>query len=192
MKRIIKTSIALLLAAQLFSCAPNGLNVKATEIAKKFYTEYLKNDVAYNPTKAEKIKKKYMTDVMVEEIDLRTKEMEADAVTGVQDSTDMIKNMQVEEGEDEDWAKVTFDCFQEEGMEYKIYEIYLHFRDIGNRRWIDTLNMIVYDVDKDGDKSQTSYNTKYANKETLTEEDKAAMERIKKYYEELAEEGYIG
>ena len=83
MKRIIKASIALLLAAQLFSCAPNGLNVKATEIAKKFYTEYLKNDIAYNAAKAEKIKKKYMTDVMVEEIDLRTKEMEADAVTGV-------------------------------------------------------------------------------------------------------------
>lgn len=184
--------VLLSMVALLSSCAPNGLNVKATEIAKKFYTEYLKNDAAYNPTKAEKIKKKYMTDVMVEEIDLRTKEMEADAVTGVQDSTDMIKKMQVEEGEDEDWAKVTFDCFQEEGMEYKIYEINLHFRDIGNRRWIDTLNMIVYDVDKDGDKSQTSYNTKYANKETLTEEDKAAMERIKKYYDELAEEGYIG
>lgn len=192
MKRIIKASIALLLAAQLFSCAPNGLNVKATEIAKKFYTEYLKNDIAYNAAKAEKIKKKYMTDVMVEEIDLRTKEMEADAVTGVQDSTNMLKRMEVLEGEDEDWAKVIFDLFEEEGMEYRIYEINLHFRDIGNRRWIDTLDMIVYDVDKDGDKSQTEHKTKFANKETLTDDDRAAMERIRKYYEDLAEEGYIG
>ena len=192
MKRFIKTMILLSTVALLSSCAPNGLNVKATEIAKKFYTEYLKNDVAYNSAKAEKIKKKYMTDVMCEEIDLRTKEMEADAVTGVQDSTNMLKRMEVLEGEDENWAKVIFDCFQEEGMEYKIYEINLHFRDIGNRRWIDTLDMIVYDVDKDGDKSQTTHKTKFANKETLTDDDRAAMERIRKYYEDLAEEGYIG
>ena len=184
--------ILLSMAALLSSCAPNGLNVKATEIAKKFYTEYLKNDVAYNSAKAEKIKKKYMTDVMCEEIDLRTKEMEADAVTGVQDSTNMLKKMEVLEGEDEDWAKVIFDLFEEEGMEYRIYEINLHFRDIGNRRWIDTLDMIVYDVDKDGDKSQTTHKTKFANKETLTDDDRAAMERIRKYYEDLAEEGYIG
>ena len=192
MKRFIKTMILLSMAALLSSCAPNGLNVKATEIAKKFYTEYLKNDVAYNSAKAEKIKKKYMTDVMCEEIDLRTKEMEADAVTGVQDSTNMLKKMEVLEGEDEDWAKVIFDLFEEEGMEYRIYEINLHFRDIGNRRWIDTLDMIVYDVDKDGDKSQTTHKTKFANKETLTDDDRAAMERIRKYYEDLAEEGYIG
>ena len=192
MKRIIKASIALLSVALLFSCVPNGLNVKATEIAKKFYTEYLKNDIAYNAAKAEKIKKKYMTDVMVEEIDLRTKEMEADAVTGVQDSTDMIKKMQVVEGEDEDWAKVIFDMKAEEGQEYGIYEINLHFRDVENRRLIDTLNLTVYDVDKDGDKSQREYMTKFANKETLTEEDKAAMENIRKYYDELAEEGFIG
>lgn len=192
MKRFIKTMILLSMAALLSSCAPNGLNVKATEIAKKFYTEYLKNDVAYNSAKAEKIKKKYMTDVMCEEIDLRTKEMEADAVTGVQDSTNMLKKMEVLEGKDEDWAKVIFDLFEEEGMEYRIYEINLHFRDIGNRRWIDTLDMIVYDVDKDGDKSQTEHKTKFANKETLTDDDRAAMERIRKYYEDLAEEGYIG
>ena len=68
----------------------------------------------------------------------------------------------------------------------------MHFRDIGNRRWIDTLDMIVYDVDKDGDKSQTEHKTKFANKETLTDDDRAAMERIRKYYEDLAEEGYIG
>lgn len=192
MKRIIKTSIALLSVALLFSCAPNGLNVKVTEIAKKFYTEYLKNDIANNAAKAEKIKKKYMTDVMVEEIDLRTKEMEADAVTGVQDSTGMIDRIVITDGQNEDWAKVTFDMKAEEGQEYSIYEVDLHFRDVGNRRMIDTLNLTVYDVDKDGDKSQREYVTKFANKETLTEEDKAAMENIRKYYDELAEEGFIG
>lgn len=192
MKKLLKTTILLSLVATLVSCAPNGLNMKATEIAKKFYTAYLKQSVTLNLKKMEKIKKTYMTEVMCEELDLRTKEMEVDSITGVQDPTGMIDRLEVTEGQDEDWAKVTFDMKQEEGQEYGIYEIDLHFRDVGKKRLIDTLNMTVYDVDKDGDKSQREYMTRFANKEILTDEDKAAMANIRKYYDELEEEGFIG
>ena len=192
MKKFLKTTMLLSLVAMLVSCAPNGLNMKATEIANKFYTAYLRQSVTLNLKKMEKIKKTYMTEVMCEELDLRTKEMEADSITGVQDPTGMIDRLEVTEGQDEDWAKVTFDMKQEEGQEYGIYEIDLHFRDVGNKRLIDTLNMTVYDVDKDGDKSRREYMTRFANKETLTDEDKAAMANIRKYYDELEEEGFIG
>ena len=81
MKEVFKKSkIALvLLFAFLVSCgSPNSLNKKATEIAKSFYTEYLKACDTLDEKKILDVKKKYMTDVMVEEVDLRSKQIEAD------------------------------------------------------------------------------------------------------------------
>lgn len=176
----------------LVSCAPNTLNKKATEIAKSFYTEYLKAVDTLDEKKILNVKKTYMTDTMVEEVELRSKQMEADAVTGVQDSTGMINKLEVTDGENDEWAIVTFDMIEEEGKPYRIYQIKLHFKDIGNKRFIDTLDMNIYDVDADGDKVKNEFNTRWANKETLSDEDKAEMQRMKAYYDELAEEGYIG
>lgn len=187
--------IKLILIASLFllvSCAPNTLNKKATEIAKSFYTDYLKACDTLDEKKILNVKKTYMTEVMVEEIGLRTKQMEADAVTGVQDSTGMIKKLDVTDGENEEWAIVTFDMMEEEGKPYRIYQIKLHFKDIGNKRFIDTLNMNIYDVDADGDKVKNEYNTKWANKEELSDSDKKEMENIRKYFEDLEDQGFIG
>ena len=129
----------------LASCAPNTLNKKATEIAKSFYTEYLKAVDTLDEKKILNVKKTYMTETMVEEIELRSKQMEADAVTGVQDSTGMINKLEVTEGENDEWAIVTFDMMEEEGKPYRIYQIKLHFKDIANKRFINALDMNVYD-----------------------------------------------
>lgn len=190
MKNIFKTIMILtVIMSLLVSCAPNGAGVKSTEIATKFYTEYLN---AKDLESAEKVKKTYMTPVMIEELDLRAKQMEADSITGVQDSFGMIDKMAVTEGENDDTAVVTFDMIEKEGVPYNIYEVKLHFRKEKGKKFIDTLDMIIYDVDADGDKTQTEHFTKYANKDVLSDEDKAAMERIRKYYDDLAEEGFIG
>ena len=190
LKEIKLLAIASLLL--LASCAPNSLNKKATEIAKSFYTDYLKASEGTDEQKILNVKKTYMTEIMVEEIYLRTKQMEADAVTGVQDSFGMLNKLQVTEGESDEWATVTFDMMEEEGKPYNIYQIKLHFKDIGNKRFIDTLNMNIYDVDADGDKIKNEFNTRWANKETLSDTDKEEMNRMREYYDELAEQGYIG
>lgn len=184
--------VAIAMALLLMSCAPNTLNKKATEIAKSFYTEYLRAVDTLDEKKITKVKKTYMTETMFEEINLRSRQLDADAVTGVQDSTGMINKLQVSEGENDEWAIVKFDMIEEEGKPYRIYEMKLHFRDVDKKRLIDTLDMTIYDVDADGDKIKNEYNTKWANKETLTEEDKKEMSEMNRYFDDLAEEGYIG
>ena len=193
MKIIKKWKLALVVMGLLLaSCAPNTLNKKATEIAKSFYTDYLKACDTLDEKKILNVKKTYMTETMIEEITLRTRQLEADAVTGVQDSTGMINKLEVAEGENDEWAVVTFDMKGEEGKAYRINEIKLHFRDVDKKRLIDTLDMTVYDVDADGDKIKNEYKTKWANKETLSEEDKKEMSEMKRYFDDLEEEGYIG
>ena len=191
-KIIFLELVAVISILLLASCAPNTLNKKATEIAKSFYTDYLKACDTLDEKKILNVKKTYMTETMIEEITLRTRQLEADAVTGVQDSTGMINKLQIAEGENDEWAIVTFDMKGEEGKAYKIYEIKLHFRDVDKKRLIDTLDMIVYDVDEDEDKIKNEYKTKWANKETLREEDKKEMSEMKRYFDDLEEEGYIG
>ena len=44
----------------------------------------------------------------------------------------------------------------------------------------------------DEDKIKNEYKTKWANKETLSEEDKKEMSEMKRYFDDLEEEGYIG
>ena len=171
------------------ACVPNGLNAKSTEITKKFYVQYFKNLEKNDLEKINKTKKTYMTDILVEEMDLRSKELEVDAITGFDYKKEIAEKMVVEEGEDESWVKVTFDMFEEEGKPYNIYVMDIHFRDTDKKRYIDTMDLTIYDVDEDGDRTRMEYKTKYANKEELSDEDKAAMERIKNYYDDLNDVG---
>lgn len=191
-KIIFLELVAVISMLLLASCAPNTLNKKATEIAKSFYTDYFKSLDTLDEKKILNVKKTYMTETMIEEIALRTRQLDADAVTGVQDSTGMKNKLVVEEGENDEWAVVTFDMIIEEGKPYRIYEIKLHFRDVDKKRLIDTLDMTIYDVDEDGDKIKNEYKTKWANKEILSEEDKKDMSEMKRYFDELEDEGYIG
>ena len=195
MKNGIKKIRLIIVASLLFiaSCgSPNSLNKKATEIAKSFYNDYFNACDTLDENKILNVKKNYMTDIMVEESNLRSKQLDADVVTGVQDSTGMVKKMVVTEGEDEDWAIVTFDMKEEEGQAYKIIETKLHFRDVDKKRLIDAIDLTTYDVDQDGDKVKNENKTRWANKEELSEQDKAEMQRAKEYFEELAEAGYVG
>ena len=171
------------------ACVPNGLNAKSTEITKKFYTQYFKNLEKNDLEKINKTKKTYMTDVLIEEMDLRSKELEVDAITGFDYKKEIADKMVIEEGEDESWVKVTFDMFEEEGKPYNIYVMDIHFRDTDKKRYIDTMDLTIYDVDEDGDRTRMEYKTKYANKEELSDEDIAAMERIKNYYDDLNDVG---
>lgn len=189
MKKILKLLSVVAIATLFVSCKTNETNVKVTEITKKFYTEYLN---AENENIRKKVKEKYMIEILAVELDLRSKQMESDAVTGVQDDTNMLSKMVVTEGENEEWAKVTFDMKEIEGEPYRIYETNVHYRLEGDKKLMDTLNLVIYDFDQDGDMSQMEFNTKYANKPELTEADKEEIDRISKYYESLYEEGYIG
>lgn len=191
-KIIFLELVAVISMLLLASCAPNTLNKKATEIAKSFYIDYLKACDTLDEKKILNVKKTYMTETMIEEIALRTRQLDADAVTGVQDSTGMINKLQIAEGENDEWAVVTFNMKAEEGKPYRVYETKLHFRDVNKKRLIDTLDMTIYDFDEDEDKIKNEYKTKWANKETLSEEDKKEMSEMKRYFDDLEEEGYIG
>lgn len=191
-QKIIKFLVAFSLFLLVSCGSKNSLNKKATEIAKSFYTEYLKACDEPDEKKLLDIKKNYLTDVLVEEVDIRSSQIGADIVTGVQDTVGMLEKLEVSEGENEDYAIVTFNMMGQEGIPYRINEITLHFRDVENKRKIDTLDLVIYDVDADGDKVKNEYKTRWANKEELSDEDKAEMQRAKEYFEEMAEAGYIG
>ena len=169
-------------------------NLSASELAKDFYTRYI-TSYEKNASVEElvKIEESFMTKTMVEELEIRSHEMEADAILGVQDGTGFLDKLEIEDSGDE-YTTVARFVVPIEGMELakNTYEFHIHFRKEDNKKHIDTYDFIWIDTDADGDDSRTEYLTKYANKEELTEEDKIKMSNQRKYYEDLFEEGYIG
>ena len=169
-------------------------NLSASELVKDFYTRYI---TSYeNNTDVEeltKIEESYMTETLVEELRLRSYEMEADAILGVQDGTGFLDKLEIEDGADENSTIARF-VVPVEGMELakNTYEFHIHFRKVDNKKLIDTYDFIWIETDADGDDSRTEYLTKYANKEELTEDDKIKMSNQRKYYEDLFAEGYVG
>lgn len=199
-KILIMCSIALTIL--LYGCGGNGAlnglgvnyNLSASELAKNFYTSYIKKYEA-NASEEEmlKIKEAYMTETMIEELDLRSLEMEADAILGVQDGTGFLDKMEIEPGDDDESAVARF-VVPVEGDEIakNTYVFHIHFRNVDNKKLIDTYDFLWIETDSDGDDSRIEYKTQYANKETLTEEDLTKMSNQRKYYDELFEDGYIG
>ena len=200
---ITKILVGISLTMLLFACSTsnNGVygkkvdySLSASELAKSFYTEYLTEyDKRVDSETLKKIEEKYMTDVLIEELTIRTWEMEADSILGVQDGTGFINKMEVEDSGDEFNTIVRF-VVPIEGKELakNTYEFHIHFRKVDNKKLMDTYDFIWIETDADGDDSRVEYLTKYANKEELTEDDKLRMSNQRRYYEDLFEEGYIG
>lgn len=196
---IMKKNIFLLMilcnVLLLCFCAKKEIALDASKLAKNFYTEYLKADEEIGDKAEEektKIKQKYMTDLLIEELSLRTMQMDADSITGVQDSYGMIDSMTVNKGQDENSAIITFVFENEEGMTERVIESNVHFKKYNDKYLMNQLDMTIIFYDRDNDENTYEYTTKYANKTVLTEEDRKEMDDIKKHYEELYSEGYIG
>lgn len=170
-------------------------SLSASELAKEFYTKYF--DV-YGKDGSDvelmSIKEKYMTDILIEELELRSWDMESDAVTGVQDATGFINYMEVEPGDDEFSTKVSFDVPVKDGdIVSNKYKFSIHFKKVDDKKLMDTFDYEWVEVYANGDESIVErFKTEYANKDELTEEDKEKMANKRKYYEDLFSEGYIG
>jgi len=118
--------------------------------------------------------------------------MDADSITGVQDSYGMVDFMTVNKGQDENSAIITFVFENEEGMTERVIESNVHFKKYSDKYLMNQLDMTIIFYDRDNDENTYEYTTKYANKTVLTEEDRKEMDNIKKHYEELYSEGYVG
>ena len=165
-----------------------NIKIDAVKLAKDFYNAYLSEQ---DFDKLINIKEKYMTKTLVEELELRSMEMEADSVTGVQDSTDMKKIMEVNKGSTENTATITFNFKDNEDTTTKLIESSVHFKNENGKALMDTLDMVIIDYDENNNDTMRQYQTKYANKDELTEADKKEMEEKRKYYEDLYSQGYI-
>lgn len=188
MKKILNYCFLIMTTLVLFSCS--NANIDAVKLSKNFYKEYLKTNENAD-RKVDKVKQKYMTPLLIEELELRAMQMEADSITGVQDSYGMLDIMDVNTASEDDTAIVTFSFKNEEGSITKIIETRLHYKKYNNKILMDSLDMVINDYDNNTD-SMREYLTKYANKESLSEEDEKEMSDIRKHYEELYQEGYIG
>ena len=188
MKRIISVLLSLICAISLFSCSNK---IDPVKLAKSFYTEYLNVDVV-NEAELKKVKEKYMTPVLIEELELRSMQMEADSITGVQDAYGMKDIMEVNNGVDKDTATVTFNMKNQEAETIRVIESVLHFKSVDGKNLMDALDMIIIDYENSNNDNTREYTTKYANKEELTADDINEMNSIRKHYEDLYNEGYIG
>ena len=189
MKKIVLSSLVVLSMTVLMLCFSScNANTDAVKLAKDFYTAYL-NEEDYD--KLINVKEKYMTDTLIEELELRSMEMEADSITGVQDSTGMQNIMEVNKGSTDNTATITFNIKDDEDTTKKLIETSVHFKNKNGRVLMDTLDMLIIDYDENNNDTMRQYQTKYANKDELTEEDKKEMEEKRKYYENLYSEGYI-
>ena len=189
LKKILLVIFMLALSFTIFSCGSKKVNYDADTVTltKNFFNEYLKRVNKGTAEELNEIKSKYMTETLVEELTLRSWEMEADAVVGVSDPTGYKKYLNVVAGEDENHTIATFEVpNKNEGMDKDIYKINIHFRNVDDKKLMDTYDFTWTEVDAEGNESAAVYNTRYANKEVLSEDDRIAMSSIRKYYEEMA------
>ena len=187
MKKALLSIVLIFTMLFIVSCKDKN-KIDAVKLAKDFYTEYL-NESDYN--KLFNIKEKYMTMTLIQELELRTMEMESDSITGVQDPTGMEEIMEVNKGVEDNMATVTFNFKKDDGTTYRLVETSLRFKNVDDKVLMDTLDMIIIEYDENNNDTMRQYQTKYANKDELTEEDKKEIKEKRKYYENLYSQGYI-
>lgn len=196
MKKFILSFVLCICGLFLFACSSgttSGVSGSETKdnvsFVKSFYEEYLTAVDKYEDTSA--ILQKYMTPLLIEELDLRSKENSNDSITESQDSTGFIDKMTVKEYQEKDTVLVMFDGNNGEGGLDSI-NIIMHIINDNGTKKINALDSTIIRTSENGTPEVIDHKTKYANKETLTDADKKEMESMKKYYEDLEEEGYIG
>lgn len=187
MKKALLSILLILTMLLMMSCQDSN-KIDAMKLAKDFYTAYL-DESEYD--KLNSVKEKYMTKTLIEELELRSMEMEADSITGVQDSTGMKNIMEINKGSDDNTSTVTFNFKDDEGTTIQLIESSIHFKNENGKALMDTLDMVIIDYDENNNDTMRQYQTKYANKDELTETDKKEMEEKRKYYENLYSQGYI-
>ena len=189
LKKIV-SSIMIICIFVLSACSNGEVNYSADNvtITKKFFNEYYKKVTSDNSSVDElkAIEAKYMTDVLVEELQLRSWEMEADAILGTNNYDGMIKYLEVTNGEDADTVVATFTVpTGKSEIAKNIYSFYIHYRNVDDKKLMDTYDLTWTEIQEDETEGTAVYNTRYANKETLNEDDKIAMSSIRKYYEDM-------
>lgn len=172
---------------------------EAVKLAKAFYEEYFaqedENEKAEgrmgNAERLEVVKRLYLTDSLIEELHLRSRQDNCDAITNSQDDKVIRDKLIFTNGKDENTADVIYREEYENGGFYQDI-IELHFIDTDEGKRADALN--VYHEDKDASGNGLKYEriTKYATHGDFTEEDKKEMESIKKSLDDLEAQGFIG
>ena len=188
-KKTLTSLIFICFTILTFSCGGGKVDYNADNVAltKNFYNEYYKKftDKQSSAEDMKAIENKYMTDVLVEELQLRTWEMEADAVLGVNDAAGMIKYLEVVKGEDDESVVATFTVpTGESDVAKNIYKFDIHFKTVEDKKLMDGYDFTWTEIQEDGTEGTSVYNTRYANKDVLNEDDKIAMSSIRKYYED--------
>lgn len=189
-KKVTFSIMIICIFVLMSACGSGKVNYNADNvtITKKFFNEYYKKVMSKNTSvdALKAIEAKYMTDVLVEELQLRSWEMEADAILGTNDYDGMIKYLEVTDGEEADTviAKFTVPTGKSE-IAKNIYSFYIHYKNVGDKKLMDTYDLTWTEIQEDETEGTAVYNTRYANKETLNEDDKIAMSSIRKYYEDM-------
>lgn len=173
--------------------------VDVVKLTESFYTEYFnqeEDNFAHegrmgNSERMEVVKRKYLTEDLIEELHIRSRKMGADAITNVQDNAALKGRLSFKEGSDEDRALVTYE--DDIGNNQKQYTtIELHFIDVDGKKLADELNTTCIVKEGENEINRYEYKTKWASNGGITEEDRKEMENIKKEMDELEAQGFIG
>lgn len=169
------------------------------KLAESFYTEYFAQEddnFAHegrmgNAERMEVVKRKYLTEDLIEELHIRSRKMDADAITNVQDNSALKGRLSFKEGSDENRALVTYeDDIGNSQKQYTTME--LHFIDVDGKKLADELNTTCVVKEGENEINRYEFKTKWASNGGITEEDRKEMESIKKEMDELEAQGFIG
>lgn len=217
MKRIILTMFLLISIATLFSCvkeyqtipienniANNNQNSSVvkesndvTALTKSFYEEYFaqekENDETVgrmgNAERMEVVKRKYLTENLIEELHIRSRQSSCDAITNSQDNKALEGKLAFKNGKDKNTAIVTYRFDNQNG--YDETSIELHFIDVNGQKLANELNTTCVMVENGKEINRYEYKTKWANKPNFSEADIKEMESIKTELDKNEAEGFI-
>lgn len=174
----------------------NSLN-DVTMLAKSFYEEYFdqekENDEATgrmgNAERLEVVKRKYLTENLIEELHLRSRQNSCDAITNSQDNRALEGKLTYKNGKDKNTAVVIYRFDNQNGYDETTIE--LHFIDVNGQKLANELNTTCVMVENGKEINRYEYKTKWANKPSFSETDIKEMESIKTELDNNEVEGFI-
>lgn len=212
MKKLVLNVLLLLFAFVIFSCALNSKQDSIVETkvekaiapsfdaptyAKSFYEEYFaqekENEEAEgrmgNAERLETVKRKYLTENLIEELHLRSRQNSCDAITNSQDNMALEGKLAFKNGKDKNTAVVTYRFDNQNGYDETIIE--LHFTDVNGKKLANELNTTCIMVENGNEINRYEYKTKWANRLSFSDADIKEMESIKESLDKNEAEGFI-
>lgn len=195
----IPTERNVVINSQNFSVenASNDASNDVTTLTKSFYEEYFaqekENDEAVgrmgNAERMEVVKRKYLTENLIEELHLRSRQNSCDAITNSQDNLALDGKLTYKNGKDKNTALVTYRFDNQNGYDETTIE--LHFIDVNGQKLANELNTTCVMVENGKEINRYEYKTKWANKPNFSEADIKEMESIKESLDKNEAEGFI-